>query len=209
MMLSEKNEILVLFDEFLSPFDLGFVRAEALKMESRFSPSTTVQMGRPTSLNLARRRSNVVIDVDTGHVGKFFKSQVEQALPSALEELHLPVRKAQRISLQITSTGDGGFYKPHTDNSPHDRNRRLLSFVFFCNQRCGSFQGGELRIYDTQSHDSMWDSEVKVHVIAPEQNRIIFFRSDYVHEISPVICPSNELKDTRLTLNGWIYFAMG
>jgi len=208
MTTSEVNEILVVFDEFLSSADLGLVRTQALKMEARFSPATTVQMGRPGTLNVARRRADVLTDADTGDIGKFFKSQVEQALPLVLEVLHLPVQKAQRISIQITSTADGGYYKPHTDNSPQDVNHRLLSFVYFCNQYRGSFQGGELRIYSTQSHEGMGDPDVQVYVISPEQNRVIFFRSDFVHEISPVVCMSNKLADTRLTVNGWIYFGM-
>jgi len=200
------DQIFLAFDHFLMPGELELITAYAMKMEKTFSPATTVQMGQPRTLNTTSRRANVLTEVDTGEVGKFFKARIEQALPSVLSELQLPVRRVTRISVQITSTGDGGFYKPHIDNSLQDSNRRVLSFVYFCHRNPVSFQGGELRIYRTRSHAELATPDVKVDVISPKQNRIVFFKSDFVHEISPVIGSSTRLEDTRLTVNGWIYF---
>lgn len=200
------DRILIALDQFLEPSGLDSVRTCAMRMEDRFSAATTLKNGRPLTLDVAVRHARVLTDVETGEVGKWFKARVEQVLPSVLEELELPVRKPKRVAVQITSTGDGGFYKPHTDNSVHTPDRRLLSFVYFCNRYPVSFQGGELRIYGTLSHAELHDPGVQVHVISPEQNRIVFFLSDYVHEICPVVCKSSSVADTRLTVNGWIYF---
>jgi Rps23 Pro-64 3,4-dihydroxylase Tpa1-like proline 4-hydroxylase len=164
-------------------------------------------MGRPGTVNTARRRAVVLTEVDTDEIGALFKAKVERAVPTVLEELQLPIRQPGRVSVQMTSTGDGGFYKPHTDNYVHDMNRRRLSFVYYCNRYPISFQGGILRIYDTREYAKLRDPKTKVHTVTPVQNRMVFFQSDYVHEISPVVCASNRLVDTRLTVNGWIYFA--
>ena len=198
--------LLLTFDEFLMAAELDCVTAYVMGMEHKFSVATTVREGRPGTLDVARRRARVLTDVETGEVGKFFKARIEQMLPSVLEDLHLPIRRANRISVQITSTGNGGFYKPHTDNSPRDTNRRVLSFVYFHHRYPLSFQGGELRIYGTRVYAEINDPSLHVHVISPEQNRIVFFQSDFVHEICPVVCPSDKLADTRLTVNGWVYF---
>jgi Rps23 Pro-64 3,4-dihydroxylase Tpa1-like proline 4-hydroxylase len=200
------DQILLAFDQFLMPTELDFITEYAMKMEKTFSPATTVQMGRPGTRDTARRRASVLTEVGAGEVGKFFRARIEQALPSVLQDLQLPVRRASRISVQITSTGDRGFYKPHVDNSPQDSNRRVLSFVYFCHRYPVSFQGGELRVFSTRSHAELTNPGVQVHAISPEQNRIVFFMSDFVHEICPVVCSSNRLADTRLTVNGWIYF---
>jgi SM-20-related protein len=200
------DRILVAFDQFLRPDELDFVTKYAVGMEHQFSAATTVQMGRPGTLDVSRRRAKVLTDIETRELGKFFKAKIEEMLPSVLEELGLPIRPARRISVQITSTGDGEFYKPHTDNSPHAANRRELSFVYFCHSYPLSFQGGELRVYDTRLYGEIQNPGVRIHVISPEQNRIVFFQSDFVHEICPVFCPTNRFENTRLTVNGWIYF---
>lgn len=200
------DRILLVFEQFLQAAELDFLRSYAIGMEQEFAQATTVQMGRPGTLDVARRRANVLTDVGTGEAGQFFKTKIEKTLPAVLESFELPILPARRISVQITSTGDGGFYKPHTDNSPQDSNRRVLSFVYFCNPYPGGFQGGDLRIYETREHKEIEKPGLQVHTITPYQNRIIFFKSDFVHEISKVVCPSNELTDTRLTVNGWIYF---
>jgi SM-20-related protein len=206
MSTTKVDQILLAFDQFLMPAELDFITAYAMKMEETFSPATTVQMGRPGTLDTARRRASVLTEVGSGEVGKLVKAKIELALPSVLQDLQLPVRRASRISVQITSTGDRGFYKPHIDTSPQDSSRRVLSFVYFCHRYPLSFQGGELRIYSTRSHAELGNPDVRIHAISPEQNRIVFFKSDFVHEISPVVCSSNRLADTRLTVNGWIYF---
>lgn len=196
--------ILVAFEQFLLPAEPDFTVAYAAGMESNFSIATTVEMGRPGTVNAARRRANVLTGIDTGEVGTLFKSRIEEVLPTVLRALQLPLRRTRRISVQITSTGDGGFYKPHSDNSPLDVNRRELSFVYFCNPV--GFQGGDLRIYGTRVYAETVNPSVQIHTISPDQNRIVFFRSDFIHEICPVVCGSNKLADTRLTVNGWIYF---
>jgi SM-20-related protein len=194
------------FDHFLEPAELESIRTYAMQMAERFTTATTVQIGSPTTLDLTRRRADVLLDIDTGEVGKLFKARIEKLLPEVLANMHLPARKPQRVSVQITSTGDGGFYKPHTDNSLRDLRRRLLSFVYFCNSYPVSFQGGELRIYGTYLHSAIEDPDVKVELVSPLQNRIVFFLSDCVHEICPVICGDGGIGDGRLTVNGWIYF---
>jgi SM-20-related protein len=202
---TDTNRILVILDQFLTPVELDLTRTYAANAEARFSPATTVRMGKPGTLDVDRRRARVLTQVDSGEVGERFSGKIEQLLPEVLETLELPVRPARRITVQLTSTGDGGFYRPHTDNSPQDINRRVLSFVYFCNPYPESFQGGPLRIYGTRSQRELEAPGVEVHVVSPEQNRIVFFKSDFVHEICPVVCPTDKLWDTRLTVNGWVY----
>src|ERR1700691_1778651 len=108
-----ENQILFVIDNFLMSADLESTRAYAVKMEDRFSPATVVHEGRPQTLDVARRRARVLAGVDTGQVGEFFRSEIDRVLPAVLVQLALPIVRAKRISVQMTSSGDGHFYKPH------------------------------------------------------------------------------------------------
>jgi Rps23 Pro-64 3,4-dihydroxylase Tpa1-like proline 4-hydroxylase len=199
------DRILVAFDQFLRPEELDFVRTFATEMEYQFSAATTVHKGRPGTLDVTRRRARVLTGLEAQDIGRFFKAKVAETLPSVLEDLELPMRPTGRTSVQITSTGDGEYYKPHVDNSPEAVERRELSFVYFCHSHPRKFEGGELRIYATRLYTGIQDPDVRVHVISPEANRMVFFQGDFLHEICPVVCHSNRLVDTRLTVNGWVY----
>jgi SM-20-related protein len=199
--------VLFALDQFLTPTELERPVSHAINMVSKFSPASTNYMGGTNVLNLERRRAQVLMGQDTGEVGGLFNTKISCVMPMALEALQLPVRTPRRIIVQMTSTGDGGFYLPHSDNPAYAINRRLVSYVYFCHRADPlSFQGGDLRIYNTGTYAEIRRPDVPTYSVDPQANRIVFFHSDLIHEIRPVSCASDSLVDTRLTVNGWIYF---
>lgn len=109
-------------------------------------------------------------------------------------ELGMPF-KPSGFELQITASGDGQFFKVHTDNGSPDTATRRLTFVhYFLLNEPRQFTGGELQL-------QLPDREI---TILPHHNSIVFFPSHLWHEVKPVSCPSALFADSRFTANGWI-----
>ena len=101
--------------------------------------------------------------------------------------VHRGLRQAPEI--QLTATEDGGYFKPHTDNSQPGTEDRTLSFVFYFGQ---GFSGGMLHFLDY----GYW--------VAPVEGLLVVFNVELLHEIEPTRVESGDLSDSRLTLNGWL-----
>ena len=66
------------------------------------------------------------------------------------------------------------------------------------------FEGGELRIHDARLEERVYVSEGSYQTIVPQQNQIVLFPCQLMHEITPVKCFSRRFADSRFTLNGWL-----
>ncbi len=80
----------------------------------------------------------------------------------------------------------GSFYKKHVDKFQND-GRRLFSFVSYLTEKWEAGDGGELVLYPVEEGMK----------IEPLPGRVIFFRSDLLHEV----LVSNV---QRLSLTGWM-----
>lgn len=141
------------------------------------------------------RRSRVLYRLGGEAAG--FLSRVRAAVPTAVARLGIRPLPIASIQLQATSTNDGEFFRPHTDNKHPETMRRWLAFTFFLHHEPARFSGGELRIAVTDPRGE-WSA------ITPAANRIVFFSTGVLHEIAVVRCPSGVFEDSRLTLNGWV-----
>ena len=81
---------------------------------------------------------------------------------------------------------------------------RHLTFVYFLHREPRQFEGGELRIHDAHLEAGRYVSEGSYQTVVPQQNQIVFFPCELLHEITPVNCPSGQFADSRFTLNGWL-----
>lgn len=116
---------------------------------------------------------------------------LDRAMPFMMSlfdaRVHRGLRQAPEI--QLTATEDGGYFKPHTDNSQPGTEDRTLSFVFYFGQ---GFSGGMLHFLDY----GYW--------VAPVEGLLVVFNVELLHEIEPTRVESGDLSDSRLTLNGWL-----
>jgi uncharacterized protein len=126
---------------------------------------------------------------------------VTAVLPRVQQALGLPVSAAGRVDVQMTASAAGGFYNRHIDNSHGSATGRKLSYVLFVHRSPRAFTGGELVLYP---HGPA-DLRTGRRVISPETGRIVFFPSGVLHEILPVRSPGAQIRDARLTVNGWIH----
>jgi SM-20-related protein len=192
-------------EEFLAPSELQELMRHTLARERSFEISEVVSpgvAGRGT-VDHEYRRSRVLMDL-AEHEARFL-DRIRGMLPLVFRKLKMDPFTPERAELQITASNDGDFFRDHSDNSHPEIASRALTFVYFFNKEPAPFRGGELRLYDTQRRgdDSVRHGEGRV--IVPEQNQMVFFPSGLVHEITPVICPSQNFTDSRFTVNGWLH----
>jgi SM-20-related protein len=135
--------------------------------------------------------------------------RLKQVMPRVIQYLDLDPFEVARIETQLTAHNDGNYYKTHNDNSSPDTAARRLTYVYYFNQSPKAYSGGNLAIYDTEmrdgrAHAGTQAAESNPQIVEPKDNSIVFFPSHYMHEVQPVVCPSQAFADSRFTLNGWI-----
>ena len=193
----------VVFDEFLAPQELAELTRFALDHEADFQASEVIS---PHSqggvVNYEHRSSRVLMDL--GKYQDVIVERIKTVLPEILQKLGIPDFTVAGVEAQITASNDGDFFHFHADNGSENVASRYLTFVYFFNREPRGFAGGELRIHDARLEHSEYVSEGTYQTITPQQNQIVFFPCELLHEITPVKCSSQSFADSRFTLNGWL-----
>lgn len=193
----------VVLDEFLAPQELAELTRFALEREAEFQTSEVVS---PTTeggmVNYDHRRSRVLMEL--GEQQDVMIERIKSVLPQVLEKLGMEEFSVANVEAQITASSDGDFFHFHADNASERVASRYLTFVYFFHREPRLFEGGELRIHDAHLEDNVYVSEGSYQAIVPQQNQIVFFPCELMHEITPVKCPSLDFSDSRFTVNGWL-----
>jgi Rps23 Pro-64 3,4-dihydroxylase Tpa1-like proline 4-hydroxylase len=188
--------------EFLAPAELDAIRSFAIANEEEFRPSAIHRDGAGVVDPDSRR--SLLINA-RGPVERLVRDRVLEAVPYVLARLGVRPAQPRRVDVQITATGDGGFFKAHSDRSPEVSSTRRLSYVYFFHDDPSPFDGGELVLYATE-HPAASLDDVGRLTVAPTQNTIVFFRSSLLHEVAPVACAGGEFRHSRFTANGWVHW---
>jgi SM-20-related protein len=193
----------VVLDEFLAPQEFEQLSRFALERETEFRTSEIVS---PKSeggvVNYDHRRSRVLMDLGEYH--QVIEERIKSALPQVLQKLGMEEFTITEIETQATASNDGDFFHFHSDNSDARVSARRLTFVYFFHREPKQFEGGELRIHDAHLEGSTYVSEGSYQTIVPQQNQIVFFPCELMHEITPVKCATGLFADSRFTVNGWL-----
>ncbi len=193
----------VVLDEFLSPQELDELTRFTIAHEADFSASEVVS---PTAdggvVNYDHRRSQVLTDLGE-HENRILE-RIQAVLPQVLDKLGMEEFSITGVEAQITASNDGDFFHFHSDNGSDRVASRYLTFVYFFHREPRQFEGGELRIHDARLEGGRYVSEGSFQTIVPQQNQIVFFPCELLHEITPVNCASQLFADSRFTLNGWL-----
>lgn len=111
--------------------------------------------------------------------------RVLQDLGAALnQQLFLGIRWAEA---HFACYQAGQFYAQHRDN-PRNSNVRAVSTVLYLNPAWPAAAGGQLRVIDRQG---------AAHEILPQDNQLVLFDSDLLHEV----CPATQV---RYSIAGWL-----
>jgi Rps23 Pro-64 3,4-dihydroxylase Tpa1-like proline 4-hydroxylase len=193
----------VVLDEFLAPQELEALTRFTFEHEREFEASQVVS---PTEehgiVNYEHRRSRVLMDLKEHQ--DIMLTRIKAVLPQVLDQLGMEEFKITDVEAQITASNDGDYFHFHSDNASDQVCSRHLTFVYFFHREPRQFEGGALRIHDARLEDGAYVSEGSYQTIAPQQNQIVFFQCELMHEITPVKCPSQLFADSRFTLNGWL-----
>ena len=193
----------VILDEFLAPQELEELTRFTLEHEPQFTASEVVA---PTSecgvIDYEHRRSRTLTDLER-YQGLLVR-RIQVVLPQVLHKLGMEEFAITGVEAQITASNDGDFFRFHSDNGDDRVAARHLTFVYFFHCEPRQFEGGELRIHDARLDQARYVSTGAYQEIVPQQNQIVFFPCELLHEITPVKCPSGLFADSRFTLNGWL-----
>jgi Rps23 Pro-64 3,4-dihydroxylase Tpa1-like proline 4-hydroxylase len=192
----------LVLDEFLAPQELEELTAYVLQHESDFAPSEVISRAGGV-IDYEHRRSRVLMDLST-YQDRILE-RIKAVLPAVFRKLGMAEVSITRAEFQATATNDGGFFRMHADNAHEEIASRYLTFVYFFHREPKQFEGGELRIYDSRLQAGRYVSAETCQTIVPQQNQIVFFPCELMHEILPVACPSRAFADSRFTLNGWLH----
>ena len=196
----------VVLDEFLSPSELSNLTRFVLDHEADFNASAVVSHAEGGDVsgvvNYDHRRSRVLMDL-AQHEDVMLE-RIKSVLPMVLEKLGVKEFAITGVEAQVTASNDGDFFHFHRDNGSARVASRHLTFVYFFHREPRQFEGGELRIHDSHLKDGVYVSDDSYQAIVPQQNQIVFFPCELLHEITPVTCASQRFADSRFTLNGWL-----
>ncbi len=199
----------VVLDEFLAPQELEELTRYVVEHEADFRASEVVSPVADGGLiNYEHRRSRVLFDL--GQHQELVLARIRAVLPQALEKLGMEQFAIAGVEVQVTASNDGDFFRCHNDNGSDRVAARHLTFVYFFHREPRQFEGGELRLYDERLEGDSYVSQnsyrtIVNQTIVPQQNQIVFFPCELMHEITAVKCPSGLFADSRFTLNGWLH----
>jgi len=204
---AERSQVLaarsVVLDEFLAPQELAELTRFTLDHEGDFQASEVVS---PHSeggvVNYEHRSSRVLMDI--GHHQDVVLERIKSVLPQILEKLGMEAFAITGVEAQITASNNGDFFHFHSDNGSERVASRSLTFVYFFHREPRGFEGGELRIHDARLEQGSYVSEGSYQTIIPQQNQMVFFPCELLHEVTAVKCASQLFGDSRFTLNGWL-----
>jgi SM-20-related protein len=193
----------VVLDEFLAPQEVEELTRFTLEHEADFQTSEVVS---PTEehgiVNYEHRRSRVLMELEKHQ--DIILNRIKAALPQVLDKLGMEEFAIEDVEAQVTASNDGDYFHFHSDNGSEKVRARHLTFVYFFHREPKQFDGGELRIHDARLEDGAYASEGSYQTIVPQQNQIVFFPCELMHEITAVKCQSQLFADSRFTLNGWL-----
>ena len=193
----------VVLDEFLAPQELAELTNFTLQHEAYFVTSEVVSPASKSGvIDYEHRRSRVLMDL--AHHQEVMLQRIKAVLPQVLDSLEMKRFAIADVEAQITASNDGDFFRFHSDNTNPRVASRYLTFVYFFHREPSKFEGGDLRIHDAHFEDGVYVSEGSYQTVTPQQNQMVFFPCELLHEITPVKCPSRMFADSRFTLNGWL-----
>lgn len=194
----------VRIENLLSESEVAGLLARVMQLEPQFQPSVALTV--PAAASDVRK--SLVINAPTDVVRPVVE-KVRPLIAATLTALRLPPIQTAEIESQITASNDGAFYGVHTDANKSQMQRRYLTYVYYFNNPPKAFTGGELFLFDDVLRDNKLATAKTYQAVEPTHNTMVLFWARIMHEVRPVIAPSQQFRDSRFTVNGWVNKAPG
>lgn len=189
-------------EEFLPPNEAKAVLESAIADPGAYRPSA-VTNSPDGAANSNYRRSLVLYDEPT--LMLLFQERLMACADSIFERLRLRPFLVKRLEVQLTSTGNGEYFKVHNDNTHTLVRSRRVSFVYYFHREPKAFRGGELRLFASRTDGSRWYQTNQYVDIEPRQNSLLVFPSFLMHEVRQVSVAPERFEDRRFSINGWFH----
>lgn len=140
-----------------------------------------------------------------GEFENLLRNRVAETVLTVRQELGLPEFSLHHVELEMASHGDGGHYHDHTDTVHENNAGRIMSAVYYFFAEPRRFSGGELCLFGWWRDPADTAHDPPHQYITPENDSLLIFPSWAVHEVMPVVCPSDDFADARFSVNCWIW----
>ena len=140
---------------------------------------------------------------------KAFYERLLACWPDTRARLRVPKFAPSLSETHVLLYGDGDFFATHRDTGPN--NLRRVTFVYNLHRTPRRFRGGDLLLYDTHFWPGCgklapWMSQFAETYtrLVPEDNLLVFFPSEFYHEVTPVSGLAGDVAGARVAINGWL-----
>lgn len=185
-------------EDLLSPDEHADMLAYALAHQEQFEPGTVA------AERTSHRENLVSMQFAASAHAALLANRLLTWLPVLAKTLEQPLFPLDAVESQLTAGNDGHYYRLHNDSGHGEANPRRLSCVYYFFQDPKGFDGGELRLYDTERQGDDTRPSKSFRAIEPVSNRLVVFPSDAFHEVRPVSCPSRAFADSRFAVTTWL-----
>lgn len=191
----ENNSCLII-ENFLTTVDNEFIYKHALKNEQFFKHTSVANANKTGIVREEWRHSSELPEENVKDIREIIKTKIAEVIPFVLKQLKIDSFEIDGFEIHLTAHNDGGFYKPHTDNSALHLKNRALTFVYYFNCTPKAYNGGQLLFLNNKP---------KPLVIEPVNNTIVFFEPSLLHAVHPISCSTKKFEHSRFTINGWVW----
>jgi Rps23 Pro-64 3,4-dihydroxylase Tpa1-like proline 4-hydroxylase len=186
----------VKIESFLSGAELAWLMDLVYASEAGFVPA------RVTDDKENYRRASMLGASES--LKQLFVKKITALMPEVMPQLRMGRFPLGAIDCQVTASGDGDYFKAHTDAGANETYKRQYTYVYYFHREPKGFAGGELRIYDDVIRNGKLAATDSYQIVEPRQNTMVFFQAAVMHEVMPVTVASRQFRDARFTVNGWI-----
>jgi len=186
----------VQIEQFLSGSELAWLLDLVFASEASFVPARV-------SDNKEDYRQALMLGAPDP-LKQLFVKKITALMPEVMPQLRVGRFTVGAIDCQVTASGDGAYFKAHTDAGANETWKRQYTYVYYFNREPKAFEGGELRVYDDVIRNGKLVATDSFQLIEPRHNTMVFFQAAVMHEVMTVRVPSRQFRDSRFTVNGWI-----
>ena len=184
--------------DFLPPASRDRLLRDMLAASERFAPAR-IRVNARIIRNREVRDALVLDEPTTRDVRSWFLPKLRAVLPEVLWRLRMEDLDLRRIVLKVTGHPHGGFFAAHRDAGRFED--QILSYVYYFHRAPKPFAGGDLLLHDAGRAGG--STSRAFSRVEPFPGSIVFFPSDCLHEVTPVVCGA-DFGDGRFTVNGWV-----
>ncbi len=195
-------------EDFLTDSELQSIWSMEKLDEKYFSHSTVsayCENKEKDEINDDYRKSLTLYRDRLESISGWFLEKITSKLPDVWPYVQLSPFKPSRIEMQLTRHGNNEFFKIHQDSDSDDKRlrNRTLTYVYYFHKEPKCFEGGEILFFDTNTKEN--DLNNRYTKLTPKNNSIIFFPSNFFHQVTTVHMKKDEFKDGRFAIHGWLH----